>query len=274
MTAVIARIFLCLAGFALFGAYAVHGPAGARQIEAKIQAVAEEQLERGGFGWANVRADGRTVLVSGEAPNRGELDAALATLRSAGAGAIDHVDSAAAIVATAPKLASAAPVSGARDIRPAPASPESESLANNDKTQISDETGKAQADDRAAACQAAINKALNGRRLTFQHNSAWLGARGRALLDEFAREISDCDDQPITIEGHTDASGAPAVNLNISERRAAAVKDYLDKLGLTAIFEIKGFGETRPIASNRSEAGRSANRRIDFVVATAPLESD
>jgi OOP family OmpA-OmpF porin len=256
----IARIFLCLGGFALFGAYAVHGPAGARQIEAKIQAIAAEQLERGGFGWANVRADGRSVLVSGEAPNRGELDAALAALRSAGAGAIDHVDSRGALVAAA--------------LKSAPTEPESGSLANSGKTQIGVETDKAQTDDRAATCQAAVNKALNGRRLTFQHNSAWLGARGRALLDEFAREISDCDDQTITIEGHTDASGTPEVNLNISERRAGAVKDYLDKLGLTAKFEIKGYGETRPIASNRSEAGRTANRRIDFVVASAPLESD
>lgn len=273
MTAVTARIFVCLTGFGLLGAYAVHGPSGARQIEAKIQAIAAEELARGRFGWADGRADGRTVVLSGAAPSQEELDAAVTALRSTAAGAIDYIDSSDAIVATATRAAPSGPAAERNGIDPAPASPEPTALADNDKKQNRTDPGEQHADAQAA-CQTAVSKAMNGRRLTFQHNSAWLGERSRALLDDFAREISACADQTIIIEGHTDTSGTSTINLDVSERRAKAVKNYLYKLGTAVKFEIKAYGETRPIASNRSEAGRSANRRIDFVVAPATLESD
>jgi outer membrane protein OmpA-like peptidoglycan-associated protein len=71
----------------------------------------------------------------------------------------------------------------------------------------------------------------------------------------------------IGVYGHTDNSGSDAVNLPLSEKRADAVKAYLLKKGLTSNrVEAKGFGSTKPIADNNSEAGKSKNRRVEIVL--------
>jgi outer membrane protein OmpA-like peptidoglycan-associated protein len=267
------RIVLCLVGFGLFGAYAVYGPAGARRIEAKVQAIAAEELAQSGFRWADVRADGRTVIVSGEAPDEDDLAEAVSVLRTTSGGAIAYVNAASATVYSASKQPPSLTVAEEGNAAPVSSPLKPAQLGANVEALNRDSTFERQAEAQAA-CQIAINKAFNGRRLTFQHNSSWLGERGRALLDDFNREISDCAAQTIIIEGHTDASGTAAINLNVSKRRAEAVKDYLDKLDTGASFEIRAYGETRPIASNQSEDGRRANRRIDFVVAPRPVESD
>ena len=72
------------------------------------------------------------------------------------------------------------------------------------------------------------------------------------------------------IQGHTDSQGSDGGNLSLSQARAEAVLLALqgrqvDVSGMTA----KGYGETQPIADNGTEDGREANRRIDFVLATA-----
>ncbi len=75
----------------------------------------------------------------------------------------------------------------------------------------------------------------------------------------------------LEIQGHTDAHGDDAFNMDLSQRRANAVRAYLvDKHGIDASrLEAKGYGETKPIASNRSPAGRAKNRRVQFVVLDA-----
>ena len=71
----------------------------------------------------------------------------------------------------------------------------------------------------------------------------------------------------IAVEGHTDSVGSDEYNLKLSENRANSVRDYLvsqsiDPASVTA----KGFGETMPVADNRTAAGRQANRRVELVV--------
>ena len=68
--------------------------------------------------------------------------------------------------------------------------------------------------------------------------------------------------------GHTDTDGENASNQALSERRAQAVVDYLVKAGLPASrFTAAGYGSTKPIATNDSDQGRTAqNRRIEFLV--------
>lgn len=74
-------------------------------------------------------------------------------------------------------------------------------------------------------------------------------------------------DHPISIEGHTDSTGSPELNLRLSEDRAAAVRAALVAHGL-APSEVTstGFGLTRPIADNTTATGRAANRRVEIVV--------
>jgi len=71
----------------------------------------------------------------------------------------------------------------------------------------------------------------------------------------------------IEVEGHTDSVGGDAYNQKLSEQRASSVRDYLLSQGLKSdILSAKGFGETIPVASNDTAAGRQQNRRVELVV--------
>jgi outer membrane protein OmpA-like peptidoglycan-associated protein len=72
----------------------------------------------------------------------------------------------------------------------------------------------------------------------------------------------------IEVQGHTDATGAPEANLELSERRAAAVVDWLVRYGIAAArLRARGFGETQPVSDNTVEDGRRRNRRVEFRIA-------
>ena len=78
---------------------------------------------------------------------------------------------------------------------------------------------------------------------------------------DFAKKYSEAG---IDIYGHTDSIGKPAYNQKLSERRAASVKAYLVKKGIDASrITAKGYGETEPVADNKTKAGRQANRRVE-----------
>jgi outer membrane protein OmpA-like peptidoglycan-associated protein len=71
----------------------------------------------------------------------------------------------------------------------------------------------------------------------------------------------------IRIEGHADSTGSADLNMKLSGERAVAVKRYLMQSGISPDrIETAGYGATRPIASNATEAGRRLNRRIEFLI--------
>lgn len=121
-------------------------------------------------------------------------------------------------------------------------------------------------DPATAAAVESIN-ALVGTSVTFESGSATLTADSEALLDEVAAILGEFPDLRGVVEGHTDSVGSEADNLALSEARARSVVRYLVGAGVAAerLTSI-GFGESRPIESNDTEAGRSANRRIEFKV--------
>jgi outer membrane protein OmpA-like peptidoglycan-associated protein len=87
------------------------------------------------------------------------------------------------------------------------------------------------------------------------------------LLDQVVQVLKDYPKMRIRIEGHTDNVGAEKMNLKLSQRRADSVKGYLIKKGIDLKrLESRGFGPTRPIASNKTEKGRQQNRRTEFVI--------
>jgi hypothetical protein len=99
----------------------------------------------------------------------------------------------------------------------------------------------------------------------FASGKSTLQKRSHKQLDQVANVIKTHPDMTVTIEGHTDSVGSDARNMKLSQARAEAVRAYLVKRGidgsrLTAV----GFGETRPVADNKTKAGRAANRRVEF----------
>lgn len=86
------------------------------------------------------------------------------------------------------------------------------------------------------------------------------------LLDQVAAIFkSHPEIKKVEISGHTDSQGKDAYNLDLSDRRAKAVRAYLVNKGVEAHrMDAKGYGETKPIASNTSASGRAQNRRVEF----------
>lgn len=72
----------------------------------------------------------------------------------------------------------------------------------------------------------------------------------------------------IKVEGHTDHTGTDAYNMALSERRALSVKNYLVKEGKIDAKKItaKGYGKTKPVASNKTKEGRAKNRRVEILI--------
>ena len=98
-------------------------------------------------------------------------------------------------------------------------------------------------------------------------NSASLNGRSKFILKGFARFLKENPGIKVGIQGHTDDVGDDAENLDLSERRAKGVKDYLVSLGISGSrLSSKGFGETKPKVENNSAANRAQNRRTDFVI--------
>lgn len=87
------------------------------------------------------------------------------------------------------------------------------------------------------------------------------------ILDQVMDLVVSHNVKKLRIEGHTDSDGNDAANLRLSQDRADAVKKYLVGQGMDGErLEAKGFGESRPVAPNRTPAGKALNRRVEFHV--------
>jgi outer membrane protein OmpA-like peptidoglycan-associated protein len=87
------------------------------------------------------------------------------------------------------------------------------------------------------------------------------------ILDEVLELMKGRQSLRIGVYGHTDSRGTPGGNLLLSKQRAAAVRNYLQGKGIAASrLESEGFGQTKPIADNNTDEGRSKNRRVEFKV--------
>ena len=110
--------------------------------------------------------------------------------------------------------------------------------------------------------------------INFAYNSAAVEPQFRRTLDQVGQVLGQYDRTYIDIYGHTDSTGSEAYNQDLSERRAGSVADYLETRGVqSARIGIRGFGELQPIASNDTEQGRAANRRVEIKIVPIP-ESD
>jgi OOP family OmpA-OmpF porin len=118
-----------------------------------------------------------------------------------------------------------------------------------------------------AKVQASIDEWIAGQTIEFDVGSAAISPRGVALLDKLVPILQSAPRARIEIGGHTDNTGDPGYNLDLSRRRATAVRQYLMSRGvgekrLTAV----GYGQEKPVADNDTPQGRLKNRRIEFKI--------
>jgi outer membrane protein OmpA-like peptidoglycan-associated protein len=103
--------------------------------------------------------------------------------------------------------------------------------------------------------------------LLYDFDSDVVRPEAKANLRELAVSLDKYPNTDLVIIGHTDALGSVAYNQTLSERRARAAATYLISQGVNgARLEARGLGETEPVASNETEAGRQANRRVEVAI--------
>ena len=104
--------------------------------------------------------------------------------------------------------------------------------------------------------------------MKFPSGSTRIGPENFELLAKLNKAVELYPDANVMVEGHTDSTGNENLNAKLSQERANAVKNYL--LSSKVVDEDKvvstGFGDGKPIASNKTKAGRAINRRIDIVI--------
>jgi len=103
--------------------------------------------------------------------------------------------------------------------------------------------------------------------ITFQVDHSDIQPQFQSTLNQVAQTLASYNQTYIDVLGHTDATGSDAYNQALSERRAQSVANYLSARGVAAArIGIRGYGESQPIASNDTGAGRAENRRVEIKV--------
>lgn len=107
---------------------------------------------------------------------------------------------------------------------------------------------------------------LTLRGAAFEFDKSSLTTLAKDTLSQVATTLRNFPDAKIEIQGHTDWIGSEVYNQALSERRANAVRDYLVSIGIAGSrITTIGYGETRPVATNETAAGRAENRRVVII---------
>ena len=108
-----------------------------------------------------------------------------------------------------------------------------------------------------------LKKAMSG--IQFENGKATIKKNSYKILNDIAKIFIDNSNYIVEVQGHTDNVGKYDYNVDLSERRAQSVRTYLIKQGVPAErLSAHGYGPDRPIADNKTKAGRALNRRVEF----------
>ncbi|GGI71724.1 OmpA family protein [Shewanella gelidii] len=107
--------------------------------------------------------------------------------------------------------------------------------------------------------------------VTFAVDQSSLSPSAKNVLNSVALVAKEYDKTLLNVLGHTDSSGSESYNLNLSKNRAYEVSNYLIAQQVAANrVSAQGLGESRPIASNATKAGKAQNRRVEIVLSPLP----
>ncbi len=126
---------------------------------------------------------------------------------------------------------------------------------------------EASGDFSREACTGRFEILSQGRSVNFAPSTARLDANSRDFLNSLSDIIRRCPGMVVEVGGHTDSQGKAAWNMTLSEKRAAAVNQYLQQKGIPSERLVAvGYGETTPLVPNDTAQNRAKNRRIEFKV--------
>lgn len=120
---------------------------------------------------------------------------------------------------------------------------------------------------------AKVERVGEGIRITFDSGilfdigSYQLKEAAKNNITELSKVLQKYEDTNILIEGHTDNTGADEMNMKLSEQRANSVANYTKSLGILGTrMAIQGYGESQPVEDNKTESGRTKNRRVEIAI--------
>jgi len=101
----------------------------------------------------------------------------------------------------------------------------------------------------------------------FDFDKSTVKPEAAAILDRLVAFMNENQNKKAALSGHTDSTGSDAYNQKLSERRVNSVRDYVVGKGVSAgRISGQGFGESKPIADNKTREGRAKNRRVEIKV--------
>ena len=112
-----------------------------------------------------------------------------------------------------------------------------------------------------------LKKEISLKRVHFDFNKPTLTRKAKATLNETAKTLKENPEIKVELAGYTDGTGTEVYNKGLSDKRSKAVFDYLVSKGIAASrMRAVGYGESNPVASNKTEEGRAMNRRVELRV--------
>lgn len=243
-------LLLAFLGLVVLGILAAYnGPHSAANQKLAAINTAQEALDRGQFSFAKANIEGAKMVVTGNAVSQ-ELKLAACAAAKASLKAKSMLGLPGVVASVSCNVV--APGDAATATAVAAAAPKATSnAATNCQTQVSD-----------VAKSGVVQFAMKGTNII----------SGTEVLDNVARALAACNQFKVEIGGHTDTGGDAAMNMNLSQRRAEAVRAYLVDKGIAGDRLIaKGYGETKPLVADRAVIGvdsqdRAKNRRTEFTI--------
>ena len=129
-------------------------------------------------------------------------------------------------------------------------------------------------DSGPSGVEIARNQIVISEKILFETGRSTIKPVSHGILQAVASVLADYPKIEVRVEGHTDSQGGASSNQRLSERRAKAVREHLIKQGVDGgRMSAKGYGEEKPIDTNRTRAGRANNRRVEFHITNSEVES-
>jgi len=102
--------------------------------------------------------------------------------------------------------------------------------------------------------------------VNFDFDKATLRQEDIAIIDKDVAKLEQWGNVDIEVAGHTDSRGSDQYNMDLSQKRAQTIRDYLISKGIAAgRLTAKGYGESQPVADNAVDDGRFQNRRVELI---------